>query len=320
MDYSIFDTSFRTTKYEKKAPVYRATSSLTDSKNTGLFWKKRVEYLQRAFNIDGETSDAGDRLLLQNDRQMLSFFKASDSFLYYDLKLASPADPGLGAGLLSEQNARDRAEEWLKINELYDSNLLQFAGYGYTVATVGDGSGKDPDPGVKTEIRVHHVFQLNGLPMFGPGAKVSNSFVGKQQTRVIHFWRTADALTDQKEPIQEIRILTPEAALKKRVLRDPRFAKLEIGKSKVRFHDMALGYYAISPNLVQRLYLPVYQLKGTLETANANGNDYFQKGEIVADGRFRYNFTYYILAMPDPSPALLKYSGLSEITGNEMIF
>lgn len=320
MKYSIFETSVRTADYPKKIPVFGVANTILERADPEAFWENRLSFLQSAFQVDGKIADAGDRLLVQNDRQLLSLYKASDSFLYYDHALASPADPKYATELLPDEKARDRAEDWLRKYDLYDSNQLQFAGYGHTIATVGDGSEKDPDPGVKTEVRVHHSFQLGGLPVFGPGAKISNSFVGDQQSRVIHFWRTAKDPDKQREQaLRETRVMTPDTMLRKRVLRDPRFAKLEEGKSKVRFHDISLGYYALPPNLVQTLYLPVYQIKGTVETSILDANDIFQKGE-VNDGRFRYDFTYYVLAEPNPPADELKRSGLTEMMGNSAIF
>ena len=275
--------------------------------NTKFYWQEQINKLNNTFNIDGkEQLEAKDRLVLRNDRYHLHVYKASDSFLYFDRRLVSPTDPNLVKDLLSGEEARVYADAKLKSLGLTGEHV-QFIGIGYTGVSV-DNSTKDnpqsPSKEYKTEVKVHYRFKLNGLPVFGPGAKIVVSFVGKELSQLIYFWRKTKLVQNghftSSKVNQHRPLLTQEEALGY-FAHDNKFTKLKKGNATVRFHNLQLGYYASSPQDVQRFLYPVYQLSGTIETWKTNENGFNGLKEQVSGDVFRYDFTKYMLAVSDPN-------------------
>lgn len=288
------------------------TSNKLDLKileNTQGYWQQRLTKLNKTFHISGEVQqlDTPDRLIMRNERYNLHVYKASNSFLYFDNQLVSPTNPAFSETLLPELVARKKADDLLKTLGLLDEHV-QFAGIGYTGVLI-DHATPDETPELlsdeyKTEIKVHYRFIINGLPVFGPGAKVIASYVGQDLSQLIYFWRNpklaeevqfASSKVNQHRPIS-----SPEEALY-HFSHDSSFEKLKKGNAKVRFHDLRLGYYAKSPLEVQRFIYPVYQVKGTVETWKANENGYAAIKEQVSGDVFRQDFTLHMLAVSDPN-------------------
>ena len=278
-------------------------------RDTKQYWQQRLEELQGAFQVTGEVEqlDVADRLVARNERQHLHVYKASHSFIYFDRALVSSTDPADAEKLLSVPAAAKRAKVQLGDLKLLDE-YSHFRGIGYTGVTVDQAEPPYPDAPAaaeyRTEIKVHYGFKVGGLPVFGPGAKIVVSYVGEELSQLTYFWRTPRLVNDDHFASSKVArgrpLISPREALE-HFCHDNRFTKLKKGHAKVRFHDLQLGYYAASPQEVQRFLYPVYQVKGTVETWQTSKNGFNGTQEHVSSEVFRYDFTLYMLAVSDPN-------------------
>ena len=263
------------------------------------YWQQQLKKLNAEFKITGPVQEADDRLLLGNERYNLHVYKASDSFLYFDRTLVSPTDPVFSEKLISAEAALQKTQLKLRNLGLFHE-YLEFRGIGYTGVSVDDSTPDNPhapSEEYKTEIKVHYRFKLNGLPVFGPGAKIVASYAGEELSQMVYFWRTPALVNDGSavSAPREVPIISAQAALDA-FSQDPRFVTLKKGNAKVRFHELQLGYYAPSPQVVQTALYPVYQVKGTVETWQMGENSFADMKDQLSGDVFRSHFTLHILA------------------------
>ncbi|MBL7828132.1 MAG: hypothetical protein JNJ57_15990, partial [Saprospiraceae bacterium] len=146
------------------------------------------------------------------------------------------------------------------------------------------------------EIHSQFGYMLGKYPVFGPGAKTVVSFVGTEISEEMNFWRKPE------KQVSTLEIISPVTALNL-LSKDKRFinvAKLSKDKnflSNGRFYDdVELGYYALSPMLSQKFYVPVYKIRGTFESRiNLNFKNIHLSGSN--QDTFRYDFENYVLAL-----------------------
>ena len=287
--------------YPKSLPVYKIDHAFLGNEDPNKQWENRINMLKDSFGIDGQLSDAGDRLVLQDKEniRVLQMYKPSDSFLYFDRSLVSPTDPKYADSILSAEVAKQRAHLWIEKNGLLNQYPV-YQGLAYTKAIAFQADinqyaeKQSEDKEYNTEIKACFGFQIEQTPVLGPGAKIMISFAGDTMSQVAYFWRNPVT-----SPVGEQKIFPPES-VKRYLARDPRFAHLDPLESKIRINEINLGYYALSPYAIQRYYFPVYQLKGIVETRgghNAQGLDAVlkKKGSIVKE-TLQYNFNYYLPA------------------------
>jgi hypothetical protein len=309
MKNSIFEMPPRLAVAPKTMPIYRINHPVFEPNGPQAYWRERAKQLSTLFDINSEASDAGDRLVLQNSRQTLFAYKPSDSFLFFDRKLVALDSPKLADNILSETKARYFADDFLQRSGLAGSHLVP-SGIGYThVSSAKVETTASSDHEYRIQINVYHDFHVGEHPVFGPGARFIHSFVENQTSQILHFWRTP-----QERPIGE-RALLPLESIPKIFARDTRFAHLKPGDAKIRFSDIRLGYYALPPYALQQFYLPVYQIKGMVETRNSEPAPAQNSPE-----RWRYHFTHYLPALRDMSAGEQKASGFPAPMGKTNIF
>ena len=131
-------------------------------------------------------------------------------------------------------------------------------------------------------VQVNFRFELDGLPVFGPGAKVQVT-LGPDASLLecYRFWR---------RPCEErhVAILPPEQAIE-RLRRDPAYAELPDDRARVVFDEVRLGYLALPPRELQGYLFPVYAFRGTVSTPELE----------------RYDHTRYVVAV-DIQPEQIK--------------
>jgi hypothetical protein len=104
-------------------------------------------------------------------------------------------------------------------------------------------------------MRVNYTFSLEGMPVWGPGAKIGVTIGAENRIiEVFKFWR---------EPVEDrvFPLLNPEAAARL-LMKDAAFAQLKEGEASVKYHHFQLGYYALPCMECQAFLGPVYRFSG----------------------------------------------------------
>ncbi|HLW33921.1 MAG TPA: hypothetical protein VKX40_16795 [Aequorivita sp.] len=253
------------------ASVYKTSNTIEPSHKSV---SGTIENLSRIFGITGPTSNLGDTLQVRERSKVLTVYPFSDSFWYYDADLFANENILNSQNLPDPKSARVLANEFLGRNKLLQPNAqLMFHSYStvtskniYERPNIRDKTSrliKTQRERVKeynTEIHLHYQFQLDNLPVYGPGAKTRLSFADPQTiSGLYHFWRNPIQTKEKR------RLLNPELALEL-FSRNPRFAQLEESSAQVIISEMEYGYYALPPREIQNYLLPVYIFHGTVTT------------------------------------------------------
>lgn len=313
-----------------KAKVYRAE---IPTHNEVI---RRLETIGSTLGFSGKDHrETKGYYYLEDGAFQLRSYKESDSFLFHNRALAIQENPAMAKKLLRAEDARDLSKKLLNRqglirNPVDHQESLYYTYYqdaGYTVVKSGElpalEDGKkdqtttysarpsqaalaalDAEKGHRTEIHLYRGFVLNNIRVKGPGARIIVSYVGEQLSREAYFWHKP------KQALKEYELISPEEAFA-RLGESRQFSslskmqKLHSGKISGRLHDdVQMCYYALPPNGAQRLYVPVYAIRGTIETREDGGGkekQYSLRESGFAPRRkesFRYDFTTYVLALP----------------------
>jgi regulatory protein YycI of two-component signal transduction system YycFG len=236
--------------------------------------KSNAKNLSKIFGIRGRLTDRGNKSVITQKAKQIILYAASDSFWYQDGDLfATEKKPG-SASLPSEKAAKETAIKFLDKNKLLLPGAKIYSTTYTTIAVNKSDSKKFEE--YNTEVHVNIRYELDGLPIFGPGAKTRLSFVNSNKTSgVYHFWRNAEPIESKRK------LLSPELALEL-FYKNFRFANLKKNESaRGIIKSIELGYYAFPPTDVQNYLLPVYRIRGTIRTKE------FPK----------YDFDHYVVAV-----------------------
>lgn len=306
---SIFEKPDHIPPLPPSLPVFRIENPASTAKQ----WKLKVAALTDVFPMRGSrTEDTADRIVLRNRAELLQIHKRSDAFWYYHRDYANSENLALSERLPGAAATRQESNNWLKINGYWNEHIV-FAGIGYTAVSPPGDFGENAVSLVKTEIKAHYHFRLDGLPVFGPGAKVQLGYTRHGISQALYFWRNA-------RPIAGARRLMPaDTALNRFFAKDPRFSKLRAGESKVRFRSLELGYYALPPFDRQEFLVPVFRVNGILETrAQRNADLSIQDAE--EKDPWVYQFTHYVPALHNPDEAEMQQLLLPSFKGKVSVF
>lgn len=268
-----------TSLFDVKAALPSATPSITmfATRRTGDDREQRLAArardLSKVFRVTGKATDMGDTVTIASKRRTLTLYPASDSFWYHDEQLFANEDRKHSKTLPDAKAARELATRFLAENWLLPSFAYVHSTSFTSVAIRKDGARKAEE--FRTEIHVNFRYKLDGLPVFGPGAKSRVSFVdAKTRSGVFQFWRSPQQLEEPRP------LMSPSLAIEL-FSRNFRFAKLKRDTAKGTISGVELGYFAMSPTAVQNYLIPVYQVVGTIRT----------------DALPRYDFKHYVVAV-----------------------
>ena len=153
------------------------------------------------------------------------------------------------------QNA-ERLLEKLKI----DTQFIKLHSVSNTIAASSKSPKDEKGEQFPTSVNVNFNYELDGLPLFGSGAKTQVSYINNDQAvEILHFYRTPkqDGKTE---------VITPEKAVQQ-VVDNYRFAQLKDSERNTgEITDVTLGYFTASPTDLQRYLVPVYKVKGSVST------------------------------------------------------
>lgn len=285
MKNSIFQLPKTLPGAARSVPVFR-TAYTADYFRKRAYIQHKTEIIRsfgRLLNVEGEPVEQGPRMIMINPKHALEVYHASDSLWFTDRKLANNENPELSKNLLDERTAAAMAVRQLEELGLAHSALRTHS-ISYTTLAVARSPREKPEE-YRTELHNNFVFELEKLPVFGPGAKVKVSYAnGKQLSDLYYFWRNT-------EMAGETRIISPERALDI-LSRNARFARLKDG-CQVHYSSIQLGYYAASPDKIQTALIPVYCVKG----------------EVRTPALPKYEFTLYVHATASARPEQAKAKG-----------
>jgi hypothetical protein len=231
------------------------TIELPDLTTPPPAWTARaVAELARRANVGGDVADRGAWLVAADDEATLEVFQASHSLRY--MRRGERGEPRR-EGVIDEARAREAADAWV---HAFGPDGAQYAVHSVAEAEVLVSRGRDRAPErFVTDLQVNFRFDIGGLPLIGPGAKMQVSVGHEGEVRgAYRFWR-------EHRPMKEARIAPAEQACE-HFRRHPMFARLKDGAAKAHVHSLRLGYFAEPPTEAQHVLLPTYEFRGVLAT------------------------------------------------------
>lgn len=234
----------------------------------------KVAQIAKVHGIKAKPQDGGSLVLLRDRRATLELFRASDSIRWSTLangKSESSANGGRPK-LPDEAAARKKAAAFLRQRKIPTKGAaVDSITHGMLSRATKRRREVEEEP---IAVHVNYRFELDGLPVLGPGAKIQVTFVDdKTPAEVYRFWRTPKADGEME--------LLPARAAFDLLRRDPDFAELG-DDARVEYRNPRLGYYALPPRESQGALIPVYAFDGRLSTRDFE----------------RYDFTRYVVAVP----------------------
>ena len=240
--------------------------------NSKSYFDQKLKYLAKVFGLRSKPQDMGSMFLIEDKKSQLEVYKTSDSF-WWTNKAHAYSEKSVPEEILPDDiTAVEVASDTLTKMQISIENAV-LGQVNHTELLTISKPVQAFRKG-RTAVHVNYTFELDGLPVFGPGAKMQLSFVSKEKmSEFVYFWREIRA--DE----EKVELISPEKALDK-LMADKRFSKLSKENASVQFHRINLGYYALPPFDYQKSLIPVFQVKGTVRTSNLE----------------KYEFTHYVLA------------------------
>ncbi|MEM7040171.1 MAG: hypothetical protein AAF570_24600 [Bacteroidota bacterium] len=249
-------------EHRPELPIFR---TLPEDALTGpgsAFYAQKQEqlhHLQNHFGLQEEVSDMGDHFLVRNEQYALEVYLPSDSSWWTDRELAYSTDEKLAEDLPDEGTCFERAESLL--DELgVDRQYLRFRGAGHNWAKHAGAEGPEPEE-FRTNTWLNYGYEVADVPVFGPGGKLSLSFVGKdaQPIEYLNFFRRPRAEEGTAQ------IIAPEEALDL-FTGHASFAKVrENPEATACINSMELGYFSLGPSHYQKYLIPAYKISAHMD-------------------------------------------------------
>jgi hypothetical protein len=233
----------------------------------------KIAKLAEAHGMRAKPEDAGSRIVIRDRRATLELFRASDSIRWSTLENgeAEFVPNGGGPTLPDDDAAVKLAGAFLRERGVSTKGAKVDSITQTTYARMTRRM-KQPDER-PLAVHVNYRYELEGLPVLGPGAKIQVTFVGgKKPAEMYAFWRSPRADT-------EIDLL-PAGEAMELLRRDPQFEELG-DDAHVDYTNPRLGYYALPPRETQGALIPVYAFDGIASTKELR----------------RYEFTRYVVAV-----------------------
>jgi hypothetical protein len=249
--------------------------------------ENRIKKTMEVFHMEEKErrDDAGPRLVVRSDTRELEIFRTSDSIRWsmIDKKNEEPGEP---VDLPDDREAIRRADIFLDRYRLADANATLHS----VTRSHHSRIGKDNKVLLSHPVATHvnYVFRIDGLPVFGPGAKMQVTFTDEETpVQIYKFWR-------ETRKGQAFDTVSYERAMDL-VRSHPSFAAMaRAGRNQIAFDRAQLGYYAFTARHRQQMLVPVYRFDGA-----ARGKE----GE-------HYRFGLNVIAI-DLSPAEIKASRMT---------
>jgi hypothetical protein len=245
--------------------------------------KKIIDKSCNAFSIKGKVEDLGSRVVVKDRSGVLEIFEASGS-IWWTRNTRIKSIPLKSVSFPNEKEAIAKANTYLKTIDFNDKQANSVS-VTYTETLYERNKHKEPLK-VITQQHVNYEFRLEGLPVWGSGAKIQVTFGKNNQViEVFKFWRKP------KKERNRLKLIKAKKAAK--IFQDHEaFSDLSERTAKVQVDEVTLGFYSLPPMEVQPCLIPVYRFKGFVSTEHLK----------------RYDFTKYVIAV-ELTADLLKKTG-----------
>jgi hypothetical protein len=216
-----------------------------------------AKVLAERFGVSGEVRDAHARLIVSDARSTLEVFMASDSLRWGMIHTLTSEEDGAD-GLPDDDEAKTIASVFLKSRGISLADTEPHSVMSAITWRHSPDSKSKPERR-KVSLQINYAYTLDGLRVFGPGAKAQVTVGGKGRVMECYqFWR-------RPQRDGEHDVLSGDAVVEL-LRRDPMFRQLKSGEATVTFRSARLGYYALTPREYQRALIPVYAFDGTVST------------------------------------------------------
>jgi hypothetical protein len=214
---------------------------------------RRVTRLARAFSLEGTPRDEGYQVSIERRGTLLEVFAASDSLRWTRAERAQ-AEPPRRVPLPAEDEARRLATTFLRRRRLHHERATLAS---VTFTEFARLTPREREPVTyPIALHVNFAFELDGLPLLGPGAKIQVTFGARKEVQqVLRYWR--EPVEDRSLPV----LRSGEAAelLRRAVAPDG----VPDGV-RIAFEPPRLGYFALPPREAQRYLIPAYEFTGSV--------------------------------------------------------
>lgn len=218
----------------------------------------KAREIKSLFGFTEKEDDFGDTFVCRKGETSLEIFKSSGSYWYCDNSV-------LGMDTLKAVESKYPSDDdaLTNINDLLiryniDRSFLSKPFVTRTQVSISNGLSSRPKEH-STDVTVHFNFQINSVPVIGPGAKISATFgADGKLAEFICFWRAIkkDFLANTKPYTKALDSLDNH----------PRFANFTKENAKVKLESSRLCYYAMPPFEEQWYLIPVYEISATEST------------------------------------------------------
>jgi hypothetical protein len=230
------------------------------------------------FGLEGEPEDHGTALVVRDEAAAFELFTPSDSLRFTRWTgLDGEPDGELSVG--DPEAAIERARDVVDQHGLGEDGAQAVSVTHVELARMdGPDARRDTRP---VAVQVNFGFELDGLPVVGPGAKAQVT-LGPDGSLLecFRFWR-------RPREARTLAIIELEEAIE-RLRRDPAYQDLPNGRSRVVFDDARLAYLGLPPRELQGYLFPVYAFRGVVSTPELE----------------RYDHTRYVIAVDIPPEEL----------------
>ena len=257
-------------KVPDKIGLYKTTKPSEEKQ------KKQLESLTSSLGLKKglkSLSETPEGFSVGEGDHVLETYEESDSIWYSDMsKLVEepeePMDIKRALGVKSddeiEKTARNRAEDFLKANDLLPKEAYPIGLEEAVFAAVELGEEEAAET-VVTGVQTNFGFKLDGIDVVGPGAKIAVNF-GSDGEIVGLFKAWREVKKDRSIPT-----IPPKEALEK-FQNSKVFAELK-EDSKVSVKKFYLAYYALPAFEPQEYLFPVYVFEGEVKTPSGGKMD-----------------------------------------------
>lgn len=267
--------------------IYRTPAPAIDS--------EFIDAVSRPFGIKGKIEDAGSRIVIKDLSGTLEIFVASGS-IWWTKRSTARSELRKPVNFPREKEAIAGANAYLKETGLSDGRAIPVS-VTYTETLLEKNGDKEPKRFIENQ-HVNYVFEIDDLPVWGPGAKIQVTFGETNDiVEVLRFWREPEP---EKESSQLK--LIPATKVVEIFQSHEAFTDLSDRTAKVQVDEVALGYYTLPPREIQACLIPVYRFKGYVSTEQLE----------------RYDFAKHVIAV-DVSPDLLKRTGMTITEGSVVL-
>jgi|SRR5215213_4160840 len=226
--------------------------------------------LARRLGVSDEPADTGLWLVARSDRAAVEVYQASQSFRFARLDLDGEAREGADREL-SVDEAQQVGQAWI---DEFGPRRARAHLHSVTEREVLVATDRRAEPRVILAGRdVNYRFEVEGLPLVGPGAKAQVSVHHSGDVAGAYcFWRHAEAT-------RGVRTLAIDLMLE-RFARSDAFADLTEATARVEVRSGRFGYLCLPPTEPMGALVPSLELRGTIST----------------EAQPRYDFVTYVAA------------------------